>query len=101
MMKDIKAEAVATEIRLRAMAVAAGLATEQEAEKWIVVKAGEIGKGSFKGIELPSFCEGCGTEHSHEEWTPLEIGISREMPEKARDTLFFLMNQGGGSGTVN
>jgi hypothetical protein len=99
-MKDVKVEAEATQTRLRAMAVAAGLATEQEAEKWIVVKPGELGKGTFKNVSLPPVCEGCGKEHDEDEWVPLEIGIHMSMPEKSRDALFFLMNTAG-SGTVN
>ena len=99
-MIDVKEKAAQTEATLRAMAVAAGLVTEEQAEKWIVVKPGELGKGTFKDIALPTVCEGCGVEHDPDEWTPLEIGFHRDMPEKARETLFFLMNTSG-SGTIN
>jgi hypothetical protein len=96
-MKDPKVEAAATEARLRAMAVAAGLVTEQEAEKWIKVQIGEFGKGAFANVELPVACEGCGAEHNEDDWVPLEVGIHLDMPEKARNTLFFLMNTPSGS----
>jgi|SRR5271168_1976487 len=98
-MKDAKVEAASHEARIRAIAVAAGLATEQQAERWIVVKPGEFGKGHFKGVHLPEACTGCGKEHSHEGWLPLEVGVSREMPERARAALMRLMEQS--SGPVN
>lgn len=99
-MKDIKAEAAATQIRLRAMAVAAGLMTEAEAKQWIIVRAGELGKGVFKNAEVPPVCTGCGHDHSKDdEWVPLEIGISREVPDHVRDKFILLMQQG--SGAVN
>ena len=96
-MKDATVKAAETQERLRAMAVAAGLATEEQAAKWIVVKAGELGKGTFKDITLPPVCEGCGVEHEDDDWVPLEIGIHMAMPEKSRNTLFLLMNSGTGS----
>ena|SRR5271154_1794461 len=100
-MKDIKLEAASTEQRIRAIAVAAGLMTEEQAEKWIFVRAGELGKGHFKNVQLPSVCTGCGHEHvTDEEWLPLEIGISAKMPEKTRERLIFLVQQPG-SGTLN
>lgn len=95
-MKDIKQEAATAEFRIRAIAVAAGLMTEQQAEQWIVVKAGELGKGHFKNVTLPPACTGCGHEHEEEDWLPLEIGISRDMPERTRSTLMMLVQQGNG-----
>lgn len=98
-MKDAKAEAVETQMRLRAIAVASGLLTEAEAEQWIIVKAGELGKGNFKGMTMPPTCPGCGLDHSHEEWVPLEIAMSREMPEATRNAFMQLVQQT--NGTVN
>jgi len=96
-MKDAKGTALATEARIRAIAVAAGLMTEQQAERWIVVKIGELGKGHFKNVhQLPSACTDCGKEHSAEGWLPLEIGISREMPERTRYALMVLVEQTNG-----
>jgi hypothetical protein len=100
-MKNIEIEAASTQTRIRAIAVAAGLMTEEQAEDWIVVRAGEFGKGHFKDVQLPSVCEGCGHEHSSDEqWMPMEIGISREMPERTRAALMMLV-QTAGSSTVN
>src|SRR5271163_3188351 len=90
-MKDLKVEAASQQARIRAIAVAAGLMTEEQAEDWIIVKAGELGKGHFKNVQLPSVCEDCGHEHSDEEWMPMEIGISREMPERTRSALMMLV----------
>ena len=98
-MKDAKGTALATEARIRAIAVAAGLMTEEQAEQWIIVKPGVFGKGHFKGVHLPSACTDCGGK-TNEGWLPLEVGISREMPERARNQLFFLMNTDN-SGTDN
>lgn len=95
-MKDIKAEAASTEARIRAIAVAAGLMTEQQAERWIVVEAGEMGKGHFKNIQ-PPVCTDCGHEHEPDEWMPMEIGISHEMPERTRDALMYLVHMPGTS----
>ena len=98
-MKDPKAEAGDTQMRLRATAVAAGLMTEAQAEQWIIVKAGEFGKGHFKGFTTPPTCPGCGGDHDHEDWVPLEIAMSRDMPEAVRDAFMRLVDQS--SGTVN
>jgi len=91
-MKDAKVEAASHEQRIRAIAVAAGLMTEEQAEQWIIVKPGEFGKGHFKGVHLPSACTDCGGK-TNEGWLPLEVGISREMPERARAALMRLMEQ--------
>jgi hypothetical protein len=96
-MKDAKVEAESAQIRLRALAVSAGLLTEEQAEKWIVVRVGEMGKGPFKNIDLPSVCEGCGADHSNEEWTPLLVGISPEVPKGTREALFMMLQQGSAS----
>jgi len=92
-MKDIKVEAASHEQRIRAIAVAAGLMTEQQAERWIVVKPLPSSPGHFKNVHLPPTCTGCGKEHDHKGWLPLEIGISREMPERTRAALMTLVEQ--------
>jgi len=99
-MKDAKVEAASTEQRIRAIAVAAGLLTVEQAEEWIFVRAGEFGKGHFKNVQTPTTCTGCGHEHTEENWLPLEIGISAKMPEKTRERLIMLVQQPG-SGTLN
>jgi hypothetical protein len=95
-MKDSKVEAVETQMRLRAIAVASGLMTEAQAEQWIVVKGGELGKGHFKDV-IPPVCPGCGSDHTSEEWIPLEIAIHRAMPEATRDAFMRLVEQSNGS----
>jgi len=94
-MKDIKVEAAESEVRIRALAVAAGLMTEQQAEAWIVVRAGEFGKEHFKDVTLPQTCPGCGHDHTVDGWLPLEIGISQHMPESTRNALFNLIDHSG------
>lgn len=96
-MKDVKAEAVETQMRLRAIAVAAGLMSEVEAEQWIVVKAGKLGRGAFKGLAASLTCPGCGGDHTHEEWVPLEIGMSRDMPEATRNAFVQLVQHSNGA----
>jgi hypothetical protein len=95
-MRDVKAEADETQMRLRAMAVASGLMTESQAEEWIVVKAGKFGKGAFKGVDAPPTCPGCGHDHE-EDWVPLEIGVSRDMPEATRNAFVQLVQHTGGA----
>jgi hypothetical protein len=96
-MRDAKAEAVETQMRLRAIAVASGLMTEAQAEQWIVVKAGEMGKGAFKGLTPPT-CPGCGHDHSaDDDWVPLEIAMSREMPEATRNAFMRLVESSNGA----
>jgi len=90
-MRDDNTKAMESQTRIRALAVAAGLMTEQEAEKWIVVKAGELGKGKFKDVTLPQTCPGCGHDHDADGWLPLEIGVSHNMPESTREALFKLI----------
>jgi hypothetical protein len=97
-MKDAKAEAVETQMRFRAIAVASGLMTEAQAEQWIIVKAGEFGKGHFKGITTPPTCPGCGFDHGEEEeWTPMEIAMSIEMPEATRNAFMWLVQRSNGA----
>jgi hypothetical protein len=99
-MKDAKAEAAETQMRLRATAVASGLMTEWEAEQWIIVKAGKLGKGAFKGVDIPPTCSGCGHDHTDREaWVPLEIAMSRDMPEATRNAFMLLVQHT--SGAVN
>jgi len=93
----VEQKAAEAQQQLRAMAVAAGLMTETQAEEWIIVKAGELGKGRFKGINTPPVCTGCGKEHKHDEWVPLEIGISKMCPHPIRDHLIRLMQMGTGN----
>lgn len=93
-MSDAQAEAAETQSRIRAIAVAAGLMTEQQAEKWIMVRAGEFGKGAFRGVATPDVCDHCGgKDHG---WVPLEVGFSMEMPEATRFALIKLLPQGNG-----
>ena len=79
-MDKAQLQAIETQEKIRALVVAAGLMTEAEAVEYIVVQVGKLGEGSLKNVHLPPKCEGCGCEHTAEDWVPLEIGISRMVP---------------------
>jgi hypothetical protein len=96
-MEKAQLQAIETQEKIRALVVAAGLMTEAEAEEYIAVKVGKLGEGSFKGAELPpTKCEGCGCEHNHEDWVPLEIGISRIVSDEVRNKIALLMTYTSG-----
>ena len=95
-MDKAQLRAIETQERIRALVVAAGLMTETEAEENIVVQVAKLGEGSFKHVHLPSKCEGCGCEHTAEDWVPLEIGISRVVPIEVRDKIMLLMSHTSG-----
>ena len=95
-MDKAQLQAIETQEKIRALVVAAGLMTETEAEEYIVVQVGKLGEGSFKDAVVPTICEGCGHEHTHEDWVPLEIGISRMVPMETRDKIMLLMSHTSG-----
>jgi hypothetical protein len=90
-MDKAQIQAIETQEKIRALVVAAGLMTEAEAVEYIVVQVAKLGEGSFKNIQVPDKCEGCGCEHNPEDWVPLEIGISRTVPLEVRDKIMLLM----------
>ena len=89
-------QAVETQEKIRALVVAAGIMTEAEAEEYIVVQVGKLGEGSFKNAVMPTVCDGCGCEHNHEDWIPLEIGISRLVSDEVRNKIALLMTYTSG-----
>ena len=95
-MDKAQIQAIETQEKIRALVVAAGLMTEAEAVEYIVVQVAKLGEGSFKHTNLPSTCEGCGAEHSPEDWVPLEIGISRIVSMEVRDKIMLLMSHTSG-----
>ena len=87
-MRDPKIEAATAQAKLRALAVATGLLTEEEAEKWIVVFPADLSK--FAPEDIPH-CENCG------EMIPLEIGIHMAVPEETRAKLMLLLETDTGA----
>ena len=95
-MEKAQVQALEAQEKIRAMVVAAGLMSQAEAEEFIFVRVGKIGEGALKNAVLPTKCDGCGCEHSHEDWIPLEIGISNAVSDDVRNQIALLMEYTSG-----
>jgi hypothetical protein len=58
------------------------------------LRSHNAGEGHFRNA--PTYCEGCGCEHAADDWVPLEIGVSTEVPEEIRQALFSLLTSTSG-----
>ena len=95
-MDKAQVQALEAQEKIRALVVAAGLMSQVEAEEYIIVRVGKIGEGALKNVVLPAKCDSCGCEHSHEDWIPLEIGISNAVSDDVRSQIALLMEHTSG-----
>lgn len=95
-MDKAQLQALETQEKIRALVVAAGLMTESEAEQYIIVQALKLSDGELRDLKLPSKCGDCGCETSLEDFIPLEIGVSRMVPDEVRHQIMLLMQHTSG-----
>jgi hypothetical protein len=88
-MDKAQVRAIETQENIRALVVGAGIMSAAEAAQYIRVRVGKLGEGSFKHAVIPAACK-------HEDFVPLEIGISNAVSESTRDAIGLLLSYTSG-----
>ena len=88
----IKQQAEEAQAKFRSIAVASGIVTQEEADKYLRVLPGDPADPKFHNVEGCSSC-GCGGH----EMIPLMIGIGDEIGEERIEKLVALLEEAGGA----
>lgn len=87
----IQSEATKAQTKFRALAVASGIVTQEQADEFIVVLAGDPADPIFASHH--GGCDSCGCEA--QDMVPLKIGLAEELGDLRYKLLDLLQNSGG------
>lgn len=87
----IKSEAAKAQTKFRALAVASGIVTQEEAEKFIFVEPGDPSDPVF--ASHTEGCDSCGC--AAHDMVPLQIGLAESLGDLRFKLLDLLANSGG------